>query len=157
LLLVLGCRPGEGDNCVCEGECRGGLVCAQGGKVLEQDVCVNTKSSNAEPGRCIEADNADGDDGAALTDAPDKHDVGGKRDFEGPSPMTSADDGIGSASSESTAASSGGTAAASSESTAAASSESTAAASSESTAAASSESTIGSSGTSSGASSSGAP
>ena len=50
LVLVLACRPGEGDNCVCEGECRAGLVCAQGGQVLTAGECVSA-NANSEPGR----------------------------------------------------------------------------------------------------------
>lgn len=89
VLGFVACRPGEGDYCLCPGECRGGLVCAQGGAVL--DSCISA-APGQDAGRCIEQDGlADMVDSAEATAAPEYHDVGGKRDFE---PGTPSDDGI---------------------------------------------------------------
>jgi hypothetical protein len=120
LLLALGCKPGVGDNCVCEGECRGGLVCAQGGQILEHGLCVTTQAMSTEPGRCIEQENVP-EGTTSLGTPPDKHDVGSKRDFEPGMPVP-ADDSAGSSisasasESSSAASSSSGDAASSSES-----------------------------------------
>lgn len=93
LLATLGCRPGVGDNCVCEGECRGGLVCARGGQILEPGMCVSATGSSPEPGRCIESENLPDGDGGSSGGPPMVFDVGGKRDFEGPISSTM-DDGV---------------------------------------------------------------
>lgn len=113
LVAALGfvaCRPGEGDYCQCPGECRGGLVCAQSGAVI--DSCI-PPGPNQAAGRCIEQDGLDDmGDTAAETAAPEYHDVGGKRDFE---PGTPSDDSTtttttsSSSSSSSTSSSSAGT------------------------------------------------
>ena len=52
-LAFVACRPGEGDYCQCPGECRNGLVCTQGGAVL--DSCIPPGPDQAA-GRCIEQD-----------------------------------------------------------------------------------------------------
>ena len=80
LLFACACRPGEGDNCVCEGECRGGLVCARGGQVLQPGECV-AASTKSEPGRCIQSENLP-EGTSSLGEPPDVHDVGSKRDFQ---------------------------------------------------------------------------
>jgi len=103
-LAFVACRPGEGDYCQCPGECRNGLVCAQGGAVL--DSCIPPGPDQAA-GRCIEQDGLpDMVDTAEETAAPEHHDVGGKRDFE---PGTPTDDttSTGATSSSSGAADSG--------------------------------------------------
>ena len=75
LLLVAGCRPGEGERCFCEGECRSGLVCAAEGAVLDAGQCVNEISDNLEAGTCIEVGNL-GDDTDDLIPEP-VFDLGG--------------------------------------------------------------------------------
>jgi hypothetical protein len=86
-LGFVACRPGEGDYCQCPGECRGGLVCAQSGAVI--DSCI-PPGPDQDAGRCIEQDGlGDMADTAGETAAPEYHDVGGKRDFE---PGTPSDD-----------------------------------------------------------------
>jgi len=100
--LVLGaaCRPGEGQRCVCEGECRRGLVCAQGGRVLDDKECLDPGDNS--PGECIEQDNLpDMADEGELLDVADYHDLGGKRDFEPGRPVTEEDGGESSSSSSS--------------------------------------------------------
>jgi hypothetical protein len=84
LVLLAACRPGEGQRCVCEGECRRGLVCAQGGRQLEERECVD--AGDRTPGECIypEADDLSDmvpDEDGIFSDIV-YHDVGGKRDFE---------------------------------------------------------------------------
>jgi hypothetical protein len=75
LLLVAGCRPGEGERCFCEGECRSGLVCAAEGAVLDPGQCVNEISDNLEAGTCIEVGNL-GEDTDDLIPPP-SFDLGG--------------------------------------------------------------------------------
>ncbi len=69
LLTVGACRPREGDRCICEGECAGGLVCAADGAVLREGQCVPAVSNDLESGVCVDAGNVDlGDD--ALNPPP---------------------------------------------------------------------------------------
>ena len=87
LAVAAACRPGEGQRCVCEGECRRGLVCAQGGRVLDDHECLD--QGDRSPGECIEQDNLPdmADEGLMLDDVV-YHDVGGKRDFEPGQPVS---------------------------------------------------------------------
>ena len=103
LALVAACRPGEGQRCVCAGECRRALVCAQGGRVLENKECIDPGDDT--PGECIEQDNLPDmeDDGSLLGDVY-YHDLGGKRDFEPGQPVTE-DDGTGAGTSDGTSTS----------------------------------------------------
>lgn len=84
--LSWGCRSGEGDACVCQSDCRPGLVCAQNGSPIQTE-CV-TGDINVAPGRCIAGDTMQGG-GTSLGDPPVYLDVGSKRDFE-PGMTTSA-------------------------------------------------------------------
>ncbi len=68
LLLVAGCRPGEGERCFCAGECRNGLVCAAEGAVLDEGRCVNEVSNDLESGTCIEVGNLGEDSGDLIPD-----------------------------------------------------------------------------------------
>jgi hypothetical protein len=61
LVIFAGCRPGEGERCFCEGECRGGFVCAAEGAVLGEGQCVDAISDSIESGTCIEVTNLEGD------------------------------------------------------------------------------------------------
>lgn len=59
LVGTTACRPGEGERCFCQGECRGGLVCAVNGAVLPQDRCIDSvMASSVEAGICIDGDGA---------------------------------------------------------------------------------------------------
>ncbi len=83
LVLAAACRPGEGQRCVCEGECRRGLVCAQGGRLLKDEECV--EPGDPTPGECVEPEADELPDMVADEGVqPDfiYHDLGGKRDFE---------------------------------------------------------------------------
>jgi hypothetical protein len=98
--LVMGaCKPGVGDNCVCEGECRAGLVCARGGAVLLPGECVASQTKT-DPGRCIEAENLP-EGTSSIGEPPDKHDVGSKRDFQPGTPQSSGGESSGASSSSS--------------------------------------------------------
>jgi hypothetical protein len=102
--LVAACRPGEGQRCVCEGECRRGLVCAQGGVLLTQNECL--EPSDPTPGECIQSEDIETEDNEETVDAPDMyHDLGGKRDFEPGVPMTEDDGGSSGTQSTTTTAS----------------------------------------------------
>jgi hypothetical protein len=99
LTLFTACRPGEGQRCVCAGECRRGLVCAQNGRVLDDKECLPADDRN--PGVCIEQDQADEEGNESVKeDLTIYHDVGGKRDFEPGMPTD--DDGSSDAASTST-------------------------------------------------------
>lgn len=59
VLSATGCRPGEGERCFCEGDCRGGTVCAVAGAVLPRDRCIDSvMASSIEAGVCIDGDGA---------------------------------------------------------------------------------------------------
>lgn len=141
LTLLAGCRPGEGQRCVCAGECRRGLVCAQNGRVLKDKECLPADDRN--PGTCIDEAQADegGEDGLKV-DLSIFHDVGGKRDFEpGTPPM---DDDGSSGAATTTEATTSSTAGSSSSSTGSSSDGSTTASGSSSGSSSSSSGSTGS-------------
>lgn len=83
LVVAAACRPGEGQRCVCEGECRRGLVCAQGGRTLDENECVDP--ADPTPGECVRTEDENLSDMAVDEGVPTDfvyHDLGGKRDFE---------------------------------------------------------------------------
>lgn len=107
LALFAACRPGEGQRCVCAGECRRGLVCAQNGRVLEDKECLPADDRN--PGTCIDQSQADeGGDEGLKEDLTTYHDVGGKRDFEPGTPPTDDDPSGAASTSAATTTSTGG-------------------------------------------------
>lgn len=69
LTLALGCRPKEGERCICADECAGGLVCAADGAVLREGQCVSSVSNDLESGVCVDASNVNFDDDS-LTPPP---------------------------------------------------------------------------------------
>jgi hypothetical protein len=86
--LVGACRPGVGDQCVCEGDCRRGLVCAVGGRLLGAGECVLATASTPL-GECVEAADVP-DDPDDLPSPPLYFDLGTRRDFDsGQPPETS--------------------------------------------------------------------
>lgn len=91
-----GCRSGEGDACVCQSDCRPGLVCAQSGSPIKTE-CV-TGDISAAPGRCVAGDVMH-DGGTSLGDPPIYLDVGSKRDFEPGMTTSATTEGSGSGSS----------------------------------------------------------
>ncbi len=80
VVLLAACRPGEGGRCICQGECRDGLVCAVGGTVLGKGRCVDSVTNDLEAGECVPHGNTP-DDGDPLDFEP-HFDLGTKRDFE---------------------------------------------------------------------------
>ena len=86
LLSIAACRPGEGERCFCQGECRSGLVCAANGAVLRDGECVR---DNVEAGACIDGENANADD--ENLDQPVYLDLGLDRETD-PAVTTSPDD-----------------------------------------------------------------
>lgn len=96
-LGFVACRPGDGDYCQCPGECRRGLVCAQGGTVIES--CIPAGPDQAA-GRCIQQEDVnDTDASGGPVDVIDYHDVGGKRDFQ-PTPSDESSTSPGTSSSD---------------------------------------------------------
>ncbi|HET6584563.1 MAG TPA: hypothetical protein VFG69_13970 [Nannocystaceae bacterium] len=90
LTILAACRPGEGQRCVCAGECRRGLVCAQNGRVLDDKECL--PADERSPGVCIDEAQADeAGDGELKEDLTIRHDLGGKRDFEPGTPTADED------------------------------------------------------------------
>ena len=78
--LTLACRADVGERCVCSDDCKSGLVCVSGGRVLREDECVPATAD--DPGECVEdADSAGADDDAGG--GPTLYmDLGSKRDFD---------------------------------------------------------------------------
>src|SRR5688572_28264215 len=62
VLGLCGCRPGGGDRCYWEGECRGGLLFAAGGAVLAEGQCVADVSQDLNAGACVDHGAAPQDD-----------------------------------------------------------------------------------------------
>jgi hypothetical protein len=81
LLGAQACKAGEGDRCICAEDCRDGLVCLAGGRVLAADTCSAAIGPGAELGMCVEEAGAgEGDEGVPE---PEIYlDLGSKRDFE---------------------------------------------------------------------------
>ena len=111
LLSIAACRPGEGERCFCEGECRSGLVCAANGAVLREGECVR---DNVEAGACIDGENANADD--ENFDQPVYLDLGLDRETD-PAVTTSPDDDPTTSSGSSTASESSSSSSSSSDST----------------------------------------
>lgn len=89
------CRAGDGDRCVCGEDCREGLACVAGGRVLAEGECTPVVGDNADPGICVDQDEAAEDDGG---DGPPEvfMDLGSKRDFDpGPPPDPDTETGTG--------------------------------------------------------------
>jgi hypothetical protein len=83
--LSAACRPGEGDLCRCQGDCRRGLVCAVEGRVLPPGECVHP--TGTQPlGECIASSDVpeDPDD---LDDPPLYFDLGTRRDLDPGQPV----------------------------------------------------------------------
>ena len=78
---ALACKAGQGDRCICADDCRDGLVCLAGGRVLAADACSSAIGPGAEPGTCVDSGSAgEGDEGVPE---PEIYlDLGSKRDFE---------------------------------------------------------------------------
>jgi hypothetical protein len=82
--LVGACRPGAGDPCVCEGDCKRGLVCAYGGRILGVGECVVSTAPD-RVGECVEAEDVP-DDADDLPPPPLYYDLGSRRDFDSGQP-----------------------------------------------------------------------
>jgi hypothetical protein len=78
--LLLSCKAGVGDRCVCADDCKAGLICLAGGRVLREGECSPATGPGAEPGECI--DEADAGDRGEIPEPEVWLDLGSKRDFE---------------------------------------------------------------------------
>lgn len=90
LLLALAgafaCKAGAGDRCICADDCKNGLVCLAGGRVLQDGDCSPAIGEDAEPGECVDA--AAAGEGEDEIPEPDVYmDLGSKRDFDPVPPM----------------------------------------------------------------------
>lgn len=105
-LGALSCRAREGDRCICADDCRDGLVCLAGGRVLAEGACSAAIGPGADLGVCVdEAGAGEGDEGVMEPEI--FLDLGSKRDFEPglPPEPSSSDSGSGDASTTATGSS----------------------------------------------------
>jgi hypothetical protein len=82
-LLSSNCQVSEGESCLCAADCKGSLVCAIEGDILESGEC--TPKGAAAAGTCVPADDVPSE--TTLGTGGPFMDAGSKKDFEPTPPM----------------------------------------------------------------------
>ena len=86
ILLLVSCRAGKGESCLCAADCKAGLVCAIEGSVLGDGEC--SPKGAAQAGTCVPSDDVPMDGTDTLPTTGPYMDMGSKLDFEPEPPPT---------------------------------------------------------------------